>query len=158
MTAPVVSLGIDPGPVPGIFLARWRPAGGPAELALAWQCPAEDAPGLLEDILDEYGDIITCGQIEQFRTGRGAGARGRNADRTRGNLSELEEVAAEHGLKLAVRHSSQVMPWASDKRLKEAGLYTATRGKKDARAASRHCLFCAVADGGLPDPLSRRVS
>ena len=154
----VCALGADPGPVPGIFLARWEPGVRVAVLALAWQCPAPDAPALLEEILDEYGDSITCGQIEQFRTGRGAGARGRHADRTRGNLSELEEVAADRGLKLAVRHSSQVMPWASDKRLREAGLYAATRGKQHARAASRHALFCAVADGGLPDPLSGRAS
>ncbi len=81
----VCALGIDPGPVPGFFLARWEPGEKAAALALAWQCPAEDAPGLLEDILDVQGDIITCGQIEEFRTGRGAGARGRNADRTRGS-------------------------------------------------------------------------
>ena len=152
----ICAIGIDPGPVPGFFLALWRPGEKTAALALAWQCPADEAPALLEDILDVQGDIITCGQIEEFRTGRGAGARGRNADRTRGSLGELDEVAAEHGLRLAIRHSSQVMPWASDKRLQEAGLYAVTRGKQHARAASRHCLYCAVADGGLPDPLSKK--
>ena len=64
----VCALGIDPGPVPGIFLARWEPGEKAAVLALAWQCPAEDAPGVLDGILDVYTVLITCGQIEQFRT------------------------------------------------------------------------------------------
>lgn len=150
----VIALGLDPGPTPGFCLAAWEPGVREAAWVRAYQCSAEDASGLLGEILDEYA--VTCGQIEEFRTGRGAGARGRHADLTRKSLGGLDAVAAEHGLRLARRHSSAVMPWASDDRLRKAGLYKATTGKQHARAASRHCLYCAVADGGLPDPLSRR--
>ncbi len=73
-------------------------------------------------------------------------------------VTELSALAADRGVKLAVRHSSAVFPWATDKRLRAAGLYEATTGLVHARAASRHALFAAVHDGGLPDPLSRRTS
>jgi hypothetical protein len=152
----VVSLGIDPGPGGGMVLGGWKPGEREASLALAWQGTAADAPGQLALILGEYGLLITCGQIEEFRTGIGPGARGKHATVTRGAIPVLASLAAEHGVKLAVRHSSQVMPWTTDKRLRAAGLYAATTGKRHSRAAGRHCLFAAVHDGGLPDPLSRR--
>jgi hypothetical protein len=152
----VVSLGIDPGPGGGLVLGGWKPGEREAALALAWQGTAAEAPGQLALILGQYGLIITCGQIEEFRTGIGPGARGRHATATRGAIGVLVSLAAEHGVRLAVRHSSQVMPWASDRKLKAAGLYAATTGKKHSRAAARHCAYAACHDGGLPDPLSSR--
>lgn len=154
MTA-ICALGIDPGPVPGFFLALWRPGERQCEWARAYQCDAISAPGLLSMILTTFGSQVTCGQIEEFRTLGGAGTRGRYASVTRQMVTELTAIAADREVKLAVRHSSAVFPWASDKRLKAAGLYEATTALKDARAASRHCLFAAVHDGGLPDPLSK---
>lgn len=151
------ALGIDPGPIPGFFLAAWAPGHREAALALAWQCRKDEAPGLLAMILDWYGALITCGQAEEFRGSLSPGSRGKHATATRSTLSVLTSLAEEHGVRLAVRHSSRVMPWATDKKLKTAGLYEATTGKKDARAASRHALYCAVHDGGLPDPLSARL-
>jgi len=150
----ITSLGIDPGPRPGVFLARWAPGKREAVLVRAWQLHDVPAAELLIEVLDEYD--ITCGQIEEFRTGRGAGTRGKAASVTREQVTELTAIAAGHGLRLAVRHSSAVMPWASDKRLRAAGLYAATKGLVHARAASKHALYCAVHDGGLPDPLSSK--
>jgi hypothetical protein len=154
----VVSLGIDPGPGGGMVLGGWKPGEREAALALAWQGSAEQAPGELALILAKYGLLITCGQIEEFRTGIGAGARGKSATATRGAIPVLVSLAAEHGIRLAVRHSSQVMPWASDRKLRAAGLYQVTTGKRHSRAASRHCLYAACHDGGLPDPLSTRTA
>lgn len=37
-----------------------------------------------------------------------------------------------------------------------ADLYARTRGLRHARDAARHALYAAVADGGIPDPLSAR--
>ena len=156
----VCALGIDPGPVPGFFLALWRPGEKKADWARAWQCNADGAGGLLAMILSVHGYLITCGQIEEFRTGRGPGTRGRGASATREMVSTLTAtaLAADRYVKLAVRHSSAVMPWSADKRLAAAGILDATAQLPHARAASRHALYCAAHDGGLPDPLSRRAS
>lgn len=155
MTA-VCALGIDPGPVPGMFLAIWEPGKREAVMTRAFQCDAAGAGGLLSMILAVYGEMITCGQVEEFRTLHGAGTRGAHASVTRQQVITLSALAAERGVIIHVRHSSAVFPWATDKRLKAAGLYEATTALKDARAASRHALFVAVHDGGLPDPLSSR--
>ena len=152
----MVALGVDPGPVPGFFLAAWSPGEREAMTARAWQCDAGGAAALLAMILDFY-DGITCGQIEEFRTRPGAGSRGTYASVTREQVITLGALAAERGVRLAVRHSSAVFPWCSDRRLLAAGLREATTGLVHARAASRHCLFAAVKDGGLTDPLSTRA-
>jgi len=155
----ICALGIDPGPVPGFFLALWRPGEKKADWARAYQCNADGAEGLLAMILSVHGSLITCGQIEEFRTGRGPGTRGRSATATRDMIAALlGTIDRESLLKLAVRHSSAVMPWSADKRLAAAGILDATAQLPHARAASRHALYCAAHDGGLPDPLSRRAS
>lgn len=154
----VCALGIDPGPVPGMFLASWEPGQRKAHWARAFQCDAGGAHGLLALLLNAYGPVITCGQIEEFRTGYGPGTRGKNASVTREMTLALAALAAERGVKLAVRHSSQAFPWASDKRLQASGLWEATAQLIHARAASRHALYAACHDGGLADPLSRRAS
>lgn len=155
----VTACGIDPGPVPGIFLALWRPGKRKAVEAHAYQCNASSVSAMVYWLLGDYGENGTLlGEIEEFRTGRGAGSRGGHASLTREMVSTLTALAAERGVKLAVRHSSQVMPWATDKRLEAAGILDATTGLVHARAASRHCLYAACHDGGLPDPLSRRTS
>lgn len=157
MTA-VCALGIDPGPCPGMFLAGWDAGKREPAWVRAFQCDAGSADSLLLMILAEYGDAVTCGQVEEFRTqGHGAGTRGKAASVTRSQVILLTALAEARGLKLAVRHSSAVFPWCSDKRLRAAGLYEATTGLVHARAASRHALFCAVHDGGLRDPLSTRT-
>jgi hypothetical protein len=154
----ICALAIDPGPVPGFFLALWRPGEKKADWARAYQCNADGAEGLLAMILNVHGSLVTCGQVEEFRTGHGPGTRGHSATATREMIPVLVSLAGEHGVKLAVRHSSQVMPWATDKRLTAAGVLDATTALVHARAASRHCLFAAVHDGGLPDPLSKRTA
>lgn len=158
MTA-VTALGIDPGPVPGLVLAAWEPGKHKAARVQAFQCNAAAAPALLGMILAARSDSgeIFCGQIEEFRTLRGAGTRGIAASLTREMVTVLAGLAEGRGVRLAIRHSSQVFPWASDKRLAAAGLLKATAQLPHARAASRHALWTAVADGGLPDPLSKMV-
>jgi len=154
----VCALGVDPGPVPGMFIAIWETREQKTAWARAFQCNAGGVQGLLSMILAVFGSQVTCGQIEEFRTLHGPGTRGKAASVTRQQVITLSALAAERGVILAVRHSSAVFPWASDKRLRAAGLYEATTALPHARAASRHALYVACRDGGLPDPLSKRRS
>ncbi len=139
-----------------MFLAIWETREQKLAWVRAFQCDAAGAGGLLSMILAVYGGMITCGQIEEFRTLHGAGTRGKAASVTRQQVITLSALAAGRGMVLAVRHSSQVFPWASDARLRKAGLYETTTALPHARAASRHALYVACRDGGLPDPLGKR--
>lgn len=146
----VVALGIDPGPSTGIALIR---LGEPAA-AQVFQCNAAAAPWLLARLLEEQKRFQVTGGIEAFAPGRGAGA-ARHGSRVSRQVEELAGICAESGVPLQARFASVVKAWATDKRLREAGLYELTAGGTHCRDAARHALFCAVYDGGLPDPLSK---
>ena len=55
-----------------------------------------------------------------------------------------------------IRPAATVKPWATDERLKKAGLLAVCHGMPHAADAMRHLLYRAVRDAGVPDPLSRR--
>lgn len=77
---------------------------------------------------------------------------------TRDMVGKVLALGAElSGVTVVQRSAAEVMPWASDKRLSAIGLLSVTKGMPHARAASRHALFAAVRDGGMPDPLSTRA-
>jgi hypothetical protein len=156
----LVVLGIDPGPHTGFLLAGWRPGEVRAALAaMAWQCSAAEAPGLLATICTQYGPLIAAAGLELFRSGpRAQKLQGTRADITRAGVVTLAALCAEHGIPVAQRPAADVMNWASDERLEAAGLLAVTAGKQHARAAGRHGLSCAVRHCGLPDPLSRNRS
>ena len=91
--------------------------------------------------------------VEQFVVGRGSMRAGHDGAVTRDLIGALQQIAP-----LAyLRTASEVKPWASDLRMAAAGLLEPTKQLRHARDAARHALFAAVADCGIPDPLSRRL-
>lgn len=144
---PSCVLGVDPGPVTGVCwlgLAPWQP--------LAFQCSAPGAY-LLAAFLLEASDgparVILAG--ERFIAGRGPGARGADAAVTRQVITDLDSLSPHWHW----RSAAEVKPWATDARLRAAGLLQECRGMPHAADACRHALFAAVRDGGVPDPLSQ---
>jgi hypothetical protein len=143
-------LGIDPGPSTGIGLLRRDGR------ARAFQCDAGAAAWLLTAVC---ADAVLAGRgaagIEGFAPGNGPGAVMRAGRLTRDQVRQLEAVAAGWGIPVTARYMAHVRPWASDERLRRAGLYELTAGGAHCRAAMRHALFCAVHDCGWPDPVGR---
>jgi hypothetical protein len=80
----------------------------------------------------------------------GAGEQARNI------IGAVTSLCQEAGVPVVLRSASQVKAWATDNRLEAAGLLAPTRGLPHARDATRHALYAAVWDCGLPDPLSGR--
>jgi hypothetical protein len=129
----------------------------------AYQCDASSAPALAGWLAGLHGSVTrpavraVRGQVEEFRPGTGAGARGANATVTRTAVDELKAVMEGYRVTVATRPAAMVKPWATDERLKKAGLFPVTAGMpQHARDAMRHLLYRAVRDCGVPDPLSRR--
>jgi hypothetical protein len=153
-------IGVDPGPTTGIAVLQWSRGGEPdARPSVIWrgyQCDAASAPWLLDVIL-RRSKVWDAGQEEHFVHGNLP-----DSPTTTRMEDELAAVAADNGLKLAARPMASVKPWASDKRMIAARAWHTIPEKStipakmvDARAAAKHCLFCAVHDAGVPDPLSR---
>lgn len=92
--------------------------------------------------------IVAAG--EEFREGRGPGARQTGAAVTRAVIADLSQLRDWHW-----RPAATVKVWATDRRLQKAGLFDLTAKMADARDAARHAIFCAVHDCGWPDPLSK---
>lgn len=154
MSDVLCALGADPGGTTGLAVAYWDDESWVHPQA--YQCNAASAPALLAWLAQSNKSLRVLAQVEEFRAGTGAGARGRNASVTRALVGELGAVLEQAGVKYAVRPATDVKQWATDKRLDRAGLLAVTAGMPNhARDATRHMLFCAVHDGGVPDPLSR---
>jgi len=149
--------GIDPGPSNGLALLDLTGSGE----VRAFQCDAATAPWLLQAILADLESLGYAGQvrggIEGFAPGRGAGAARHGAAVSR-QVQELAGICAEFGVPLTARYASQVKLWATDKRLRAAGLYELVPGSTHARDALRHALFTACNECGWPDPLSRKAA
>ena len=158
----VTSLGIDIGDTTGFLIAAWAPGHRRAVRVQAFQCDRESAPDLLGWILAGYGEVVRFGQGEEFRDALpGRKLQGTRPAPIRAQQHELAAVAARYGLVLAWRPAANVKSWVQARdwaRLKAAGLWDITAGQPHARSAAWHCLYAAVHDGGLPDPLSRRVA
>jgi hypothetical protein len=151
----VCALGGDPGGVTGLFLGAWRQGQAkPPVLARAWQCDAGSAPELLEWILEAHGHLIMAAGIEAYDARRKA--RGMTSRAMYELVTVLTGIMTRAGITVTARTPAMVKPWASEKRLVAAGI-APVLGKMtdDARDAGRHCLYTAVQDCGLRDPLSR---
>jgi hypothetical protein len=155
-------LGMDPGPGTGISLLRrepWPLTAG--ESARAFQANAAAAPWLLRAILEEIEDSCRAGRvrggIEGFAPGHGAGA-ARHGPKVSRQVEELAGICAEFGVPLTARYAAMTKNWATDKRLKAAGLYDITSGGTHSRDSMRHSLITACQDCGWPDPLSTRAA
>lgn len=143
-------VGIDPGLTTGI--ARLDLSTGELELL---QC----TPGLVLPLVRELcvGSDVLVLAVERFVVGPRAA---RSSTPKAGAVTrELIGALLSEGEHLAdrvvLRSASEVKPWATDARLKAAGI--TQRGMPHALDAAKHALFAAVADCGIPDPLSRRA-
>lgn len=148
-------VGVDPGPIPGVVVLGRVADGAPSIF--------QTDPGTVLWLLRE---VLTAGPagvrrilaVERFvigmRTARLSTPKAGAV--TRDMIGAVAALGRElPGVELMQRSASEVMPWASDKRLTAAGLLDSTKGMPHARAAARHALFAAVRDGGLADPLSK---
>lgn len=168
----ITVIGFDPGPTSGVCALYFSPD---AMSPLVYSCNDRAAVWLIERLLGERASAVevrpgvtyqskavTPGSrvimaVEAFAPGHGAGARVHGGE-VRNLISEVQGIANAHGVLPLQRTAAAVKPWATDKRLQAAGLYALCAKMTDARDACRHALFAAVHDGGLPDPLDRRLS
>lgn len=147
-------VGIDPGPSTGISLLDYYEDRLTGSTHI--QVDSKSAAGVLTAILDSYYGESHKGkrfaQVEAFITGQSAGTKGNPAEVTRQLAFQLAEVLQLRGYHTEMRKAADVKLWASDKRLKAAGLLRPPENRH-ANDASRHALFCAVHDAFRPDPL-----
>lgn len=111
----------------------------------------------LDDLLGAQAPDEVLFAIEQFVVGRRAGRSStpKAGRTTRDLIGAMQLWALERGIRVVLRSASEVKPWATDTRLRAAGLYV--KGATHARDAGRHCLYAAVQDCRYPDPLSARA-
>lgn len=155
------ALGLDPGATTGLALINYNHVDGYAPLS-NHGCLAEERDHVRAIMLARgllgMADILAA---ERFVVGRRA-ARSRSAQAgaaARDILGAVQQAArdADVPVRVKLRSASEVKAWATDKRLKAAGLYDLTArtiSHHDARDASRHALMSLVFDLGCPDPLS----
>ena len=144
-------IGIDPGPLVGVALLK-LPATGERE----WY-------GEIAQITPNGLWALLAGWIEAYEVRAVATERfviGHRSSRVNdpGASQAARDVIG--GLKLAIppevhriaRSAAEVKPWATDSRLRAAGLLVQTKGMTHARDATRHALFSACADFGARVP------
>jgi hypothetical protein len=163
-SAPRVScvLGIDPGAgATGITLLELDWTAGKLG-ARVFACSAGAAEWLLRAVLTEIGDRCRQGRvrggIEAFAAGNGPGARMKTGKVTRDLVGELAGIAAEYTVPLTARYAALAKTWATDTRLRKAGLYELTGKSPDMRDSARHALLEACQNCGWPDPLSKKAA
>jgi hypothetical protein len=155
---PLATLGIDVGGTAGFLLGAWLAGEREAALAQAYQCDGAAAAGLMRMLMREYAGVLAAVGIEWFVSGpRAVKLANTNPAEIREQVSSLSAIAEDCGLPVFARPAGQVKPWATDERLRRAGLIAVTAGMpRHARDGGRCGLYTAVLDCGLPDPLSRR--
>lgn len=148
MTTVPYLIGIDPGETTGIV--TWAPDDFPPILLPTGfiQCNAAIVLPVLHGLITRR-DQVLC--IERFVVSHRAG-RSLTPDagkRTRQLIDTIKAVF--HNCRIIERRAVDVKPWATDERLKAAGLYSKMPHTRD---AARHALFAACQDFGMCDPLS----
>lgn len=153
----IASLGTDIGPTTGMCLAVWSRSDYELLGVLALECTAAMSYYWLRIMSELPGwPRFRAMAMEEFREGpRSKHLKGVSPVTMREQSGRLLSYCQDHELAVRVRPAAAVKPWATDKRLEAAGLMAPTEKFTDARDAARHALYCAVADLGLPDPLSR---
>lgn len=167
-------IGVDPGPVPGFAVLYWT------KNAEGWKPPGREgwclkgadacqgSPNLIERLLESHISHATWPSeesspelqailaVERFIPSKLGNRRNAPGASTKTAAMAAALVAAYRGASgvwVVGYQASQVMPWASDRRLARIGLDLT--GCTHARAALKHCLYASVRDGGMPDPLSK---
>lgn len=155
----IVAIGMDPGETVGLCRLTYA-VDSSLLLADVVQASASTALDLLEVLLRVPKGTEVYFQVEKFVIGRGSYRSGSPGARTRdmvGSACTLALAAAQGHTMVSRRSAGEAKAWATDGRLKAAGLLEDTKGMGHARDATRHALFTAVAEGNIPDPLSRKA-
>lgn len=157
----ISAVGIDPGPTTGICLMEFVEGQSypiPECNITLIQANAGTALRVLEAYLTHfYQDdriIKRVAGVEAFVTGQSAGTRGKNADLTRQYVMKFAEMLELFGYYPKIRKAGDVKPWASDKRLLRAGVPKQPDSMRHSLDGARHCLFAAVKDAHVKDPLA----
>jgi hypothetical protein len=155
---PVRVVAVDPGPIPGV--AVLTNDGGVVRCSV-FQCSPDSLIWLVRQLI--VAGPVACRRllaVERFVVGMRSA---RCADpaagvHTRDQIGAVAELGRNLSrVSVVLRCAGEVMPWATDRRLKAVGLLEVTKAMPHARAAGRHCLYAAVKDCNLPDPLSTRA-
>lgn len=158
---PVVAvLGIDPGDTAGFLLAGWEPGQWKPAWARAYQCDGASAQGLLIMILQlNRAPLIGAVQIEAFDSRPGVRKlHGTSPTQIQHQIAAMKQLLDDAGIPVVVRQVSDVKTWAqAGDRIGKSGFWdlVSPAAMIHARSAGWHCLFCAVMDCGVIDPLSR---
>jgi hypothetical protein len=153
----IVAIGMDPGPIPGIVRLTYS---DDRDLLMAdvVQCSAHTALDLLEVLLRVPAGTEVYFQVEKFVIGKGSYRSGSPGARTRDMVgSAITMVQSGRLCVVTQRPAVAAKQWATDKRLDAAGLLDEVKGMQHAKDAARHALYTAVAEGKIPDPLSRKA-
>jgi hypothetical protein len=163
----IVAIGMDPGETVG--LCRLTYASDQSLIMTdVVQASASTALDLLEVLLRVPTGTEVYFQVEKFVIGRGSYRSGSPGARTRDMVGSAITMVSSAGRSGSVskeatgtwvsqRSANETKAWATDGRLDAAGLFDPTKGMGHARDAARHALFTAVAEGNIPDPLSRKA-
>lgn len=155
MSLTIYVLGVDPGPTTGLVGLSYT--FGKLQRASIIQCDHVTAREIVNHLVASVKPVSRLVlAVERFVVGpRATRSSTPKAGQITRELVELCTVMAdEWGTELRLRSASEVKPWATNARLAAAGL--SFPGSAHAADAGRHALFSAVADCGMPDPLSRR--
>lgn len=149
-------IGVDPGPTPGICALLW--VGQALEDFRVLQINAPGCLGAIRWLSSSYaqrGVMVDAIAVERFVVGRRSVV---SSSRDAGQITRdmVGAISAYGQSQVKLRSAAEVKPWATDERLKKAGLLSAVLGMPHARDAVRHALFTAVADCGVVDPLSSK--
>lgn len=160
MSGTPLVIGVDPGQTTGVAVLSFENGG--YLLRLASEIPYDQGPvGMVKSLLegawmaDRARTIIAA---ERFVV-RGRAARSAHpeaGEMARVILGGLQTYASELGYQFVTRSASEAKGWATDGRLKAAGLYELTRSAGGHRRdATRHALMAGVMKLGWTDPLSK---
>jgi hypothetical protein len=148
-------IGCDPGPTTGLCLLEY--AGDVIVGRTSVQVDGDSAQYVLEAVLRAYlADpervVKRYAEVEAFVTGQGAGTKGGNADYTRQEVFKFTEQLQMWGYSVKIRKAADIKTWASDKRLKAAGILRSPENRHS-NDGGRHAIFCATHDAFRSDPL-----
>lgn len=158
----IVAIGMDPGPKPGLVKLTY------SDSVLidvhVVQCTANCALDILQLWLT---GVPTKAEVyfgvERYvdrKVGRSGAAGQRTKDMVGSALTlvqtELSRPGAPKGA-VNQNNAARVKAWATEGRLRAAGLWAPTEGMRHTRDAAKHALYVAVADGKCPDPYSRKA-
>lgn len=152
LALPDYVLGVDPGETVGV--CRLNCVGGLLTNVDIVQCNLSAAPAVIAGLITGIPTERLTMAVESFVVGSRAArsTKARAGERTRLLIGWLKGEADSAGFKIVQRPASAVKPWASNERLKAAGITGVGGHSLD---AARHALFEAVAAGYCPDPLRK---